>query len=604
MDHPPSPAPTDFAGAVDSVITLLRQRLAFDFTAVTRRSGDHWVVLSSADEHYGLGPGAVLDWQDTLCARVEEGLAPEVTPRVADVPALAETCDALGVTGGAFVSVPIADADGRTLGTLCALDREPRDASLHDELPLLRTLTQLLAALLTQELVAQSEQRRAERAEAEATVDALTGVGNRRSWDRTFAAEESRCRRYGASAGVLVLDVDGLKPLNDTLGHAAGDALLRAVATTVLASVRESDSVCRIGGDEFAVLLPECDGERLARVGGRVHAALERAGLSASLGSALRSARVTLQAAWAQADAEMYDAKRRRALGRDATDPSAARPLPVQPALVRTIAALAPTLDVDAGPERRVDELLALARTHLRMETAFLTRFDGDRSHVRALSGEGRGARTETWTSQRAATYCQRLVDGRIPEVVPDTAAHPELATLPATTTRGIGAYVGVPVRAPDGSVYGALCCTSPTPDPTLTSRDAALLRVLAQGLEHALAADDEAEGRRGLVLRRIEEVVGTGGPAIALQPIVQVSTGEVWAYEALSRFPAGTPAPDRWFADALDVGQGVRLEMAAASAALARRPTPETVLTVNTSAETLRSPRARCRSRAVSSAP
>jgi diguanylate cyclase (GGDEF)-like protein len=91
--------------------------------------------------------------------------------------------------------------------------------------------------------------------EAHAESDALTGVMNRRGFERELKRAASYVQRYGGNAALVYLDLDGFKPVNDRFGHAAGDAVLTAVAAILVASVRASDSVARIGGDEFAVLL-------------------------------------------------------------------------------------------------------------------------------------------------------------------------------------------------------------------------------------------------------------------------------------------------------------------------------------------------------------
>jgi diguanylate cyclase (GGDEF)-like protein len=91
--------------------------------------------------------------------------------------------------------------------------------------------------------------------EAHAESDPLTGVMNRRGFERELTRAAAHVQRYGGNAALVYLDLDGFKPVNDAFGHAAGDAVLVAVAATLVASVRASDIVARIGGDEFAVLL-------------------------------------------------------------------------------------------------------------------------------------------------------------------------------------------------------------------------------------------------------------------------------------------------------------------------------------------------------------
>jgi diguanylate cyclase (GGDEF)-like protein len=88
--------------------------------------------------------------------------------------------------------------------------------------------------------------------------DPLTGLPNRRHFDAALAAECDRAARSGEEALLLILDIDHFKRVNDTHGHPAGDAVIRAVAHSLRDSVRPSDTPARIGGEEFAVILPNC----------------------------------------------------------------------------------------------------------------------------------------------------------------------------------------------------------------------------------------------------------------------------------------------------------------------------------------------------------
>jgi len=96
---------------------------------------------------------------------------------------------------------------------------------------------------------------RAEAAEALADHDVLTPTLNRRGFLAALNRTMAWCQRYGGEAALLYLDLDGFKAINDRLGHAAGDAALVHVAQLLLASVRETDAVGRLGGDEFGVVL-------------------------------------------------------------------------------------------------------------------------------------------------------------------------------------------------------------------------------------------------------------------------------------------------------------------------------------------------------------
>jgi diguanylate cyclase len=89
--------------------------------------------------------------------------------------------------------------------------------------------------------------------------DALTGLANRRHFEMALAAEIDRVARAGESALLLLLDIDHFKRVNDTHGHPAGDAVLRAVARSLADCVRPMDTVARFGGEEFVIILPNCE---------------------------------------------------------------------------------------------------------------------------------------------------------------------------------------------------------------------------------------------------------------------------------------------------------------------------------------------------------
>lgn len=156
-------------------------------------------------------------------------------------------------------------------------------------------------------------QLRAEAAATASQADALTGLLNRRGFDRVLLIEEKRSKRApDLDDTIFVIDLDGLKTVNDTEGHAAGDRLIRLAADTLDRSIRGSDQLFRIGGDEFVILATESTPPGADVLLQRLRSALDEAGVAASIGSASRMAGGTLIEAFSDADHAMYRDKEAR----------------------------------------------------------------------------------------------------------------------------------------------------------------------------------------------------------------------------------------------------------------------------------------------------
>ncbi len=208
-------------------------------------------------------------------------------------------------------------ADERLIGAL-VLSRRTDEAWSRSDVALLETAADELSIAL-QRAVAQQA------AELGARIDALTGLPNRGHFDE-LAELLSRGRRAGDALGVLMIDIDHFKGLNDTFGHAVGDVVLRAVAQSIASGVRAADTPARYGGEEFAVLLRRATTEQACDVALRVRAAVaaldtlalgvvDGRPVSVSVGVAVSEASgETVAELVRRADDALYTAKRR---GRD-----------------------------------------------------------------------------------------------------------------------------------------------------------------------------------------------------------------------------------------------------------------------------------------------
>ncbi len=188
------------------------------------------------------------------------------------------------VTGGLgirfYAGHPVYAEDGSPIGTVCVIDRQPREFSQSDR-DSLRDLAALVETELHREQLSETQRELiAERdvLERKASIDGLTRLWNRDTILRLLQMEVSRAAR-GKPLTVAILDVDNFKTVNDTHGHAAGDRVLAHVAERIRGGVRDFDAVGRYGGDEFLAVLGDCRLETAAAVCERVRAAVEGAAI-------------------------------------------------------------------------------------------------------------------------------------------------------------------------------------------------------------------------------------------------------------------------------------------------------------------------------------
>jgi len=169
------------------------------------------------------------------------------------------------ISGG--VSVPLREDNVGVIGTLAVFwrgtDQVPEDGVIGALEELARTSAPAIRNAQKFRLARQL-----------ADVDGLTSLHNRRYFHETLAREAARAHRYERRLALVILDIDDFKETNDRLGHLGGDAVLAAVAERLLTAVRRADIACRVGGDEFAVILPEAGGRDAEQLYQRIQFAI------------------------------------------------------------------------------------------------------------------------------------------------------------------------------------------------------------------------------------------------------------------------------------------------------------------------------------------
>jgi EAL domain-containing protein (putative c-di-GMP-specific phosphodiesterase class I) len=220
---------------------------------------------------------------------------------------------------------------------------------------------------------------------------------------------------------------------------------------------------------------------------------------------------------------------------------------------------------------RSIDRMLLAVRTHLDMDVAFVSEFNGRDRVFRHVSCAAVNVVIRPGDSEPLDDgYCLQVVEGRIPQLIPDTSAVPVLASIQSTAQIPIGAHISVPILLSDGSVYGTFCCFSVTPKMSLDERDLRMMEAFAELLAHQIEGDLVVVRAHQQKLDRISAVLEMGQPGIVYQPIYRISDRQLVGIECLSRFLLEPQrGPDVWFEEAHAIGLGVRLELNAILTAL-----------------------------------
>lgn len=308
MDGSPFPS---FRAASDATLAYLQEHYPMGLWMVTRTIGEDWIVLRAQDTRYDVADGDLFVWSDSFCSRMVKGEAPTIAPDSQRIPAYAEAPIGQQIPIKSYIGFPL-EADGELFGTLCAIDTTTKPEALTQADELIGLLARLLSTVLESDMRVNRLSALADSLEDAAHRDALTGVLNRRGWDQLIARAEMNRTAYGQSHCVVMVDLDGLKAINDRYGHAAGDATIGRAAAAILRASAQPDVVARLGGDEFAVLLEEPDALLPDPFVRQLHRALREAGVSAAVGAARSDATTSLTQAMHEADQQMYRGKGNR----------------------------------------------------------------------------------------------------------------------------------------------------------------------------------------------------------------------------------------------------------------------------------------------------
>lgn len=338
-----------------------------------------------------------------------------------------------------------------------------------------------------------------------ARTDVLTELPNRRHLTEHLHETMARVDRTKRMMALLFLDIDHFKSINDSLGHDIGDQLLRQFGKRLQKTMRQVDFVGRLGGDEFMMVVEELANEEgVETVAQKILNSLAvnfefettKMPITTSIGIALYAGGpVTADALIRRADQAMYQAKRSGRntfkLAREDTAATFSAQQKTDSAFFANLISLSAGKKEGSNIDQFMQETLRAIRTHLGMDVAFISHFtEGKRefSYVDSLSANP--PITVGGSDPLEDSYCQRVVDGRLPGLLPDAFLNAEAMSLPATRILPVRAHISVPIILKGGEIYGTYCCFSYSPDQSLNERDLSVMQVFADQVARQLESE------------------------------------------------------------------------------------------------------------------
>lgn len=303
--------------AIQHLLSRMQSQTPLKTWVFSEVVGNDWKILACVDPVFNLQVGHVIPWSDSVCWRMLLADGPLYAGNLGTVPdfAAAPIVRELGLNS--YFGLPLA-ISGHMQGMLCGFAREEVGHDLAQHVPLADTVGRTILTFWQQKLRRDADRSKLDQLRREAVTDPLTGLLNRRGLRnhiRRVRPDDSALEPFA----MIVVDLDGLKAVNDRFGHDAGDALITGAAQAMRSVLRVNDAVARIGGDEFSIYLPLREVAQLDEMIERIEVGLASQNVSATLGYSWSDGSVPPDYVYRRADHHLIAQKRRKKAGGQGT---------------------------------------------------------------------------------------------------------------------------------------------------------------------------------------------------------------------------------------------------------------------------------------------
>lgn len=299
-----------FTAASRAVLAHLQHRFSLGIWMVTETTDNDWTILYTEGDGYDITEGSVLNWSDSICYRMLQGLGPQYAACVSDLPAYAAApvCSQLSID--AYIGVPLSRQDGTLFGTLCGIDKNPQPKLGNEQLSVLKLFANLLCLTLEDNTKPDVIPGAVSLPHLALYQDRLTGLLNKNAWNFAIAEEEVRLRRYGGDVSVFIIELKANYFTDDVFIHPNDESQIQKLAFYLCNRLRQSDIVARVEENVIVVLARDCDLDSAAQLETLLEVDMMRNRITACIGKATRNTYGTIGDAIKQADENLVANKK------------------------------------------------------------------------------------------------------------------------------------------------------------------------------------------------------------------------------------------------------------------------------------------------------
>lgn len=249
----------NFEEAANDILQLLHDRLGFGLWMVTRTESDNWIVLYSKDDKYDVKNGDVFRWSDSFCSRMVKGLGPKIAPQSDKISSYVSAPIASQVKIESYIGMPLIMSNGDLFGTLCAIDDVPHSDAIQEEEYLIQTLSKLLSTIIERDIEKENAERELQKTKLLNFSDHLTGVLNRKGWERIIEVEEKRSKRYGSPCAVAIIDLEGVNGKSEPISAYISDDIIVKSIDIINRLLNERHFASRTDDNELSILMTDSE---------------------------------------------------------------------------------------------------------------------------------------------------------------------------------------------------------------------------------------------------------------------------------------------------------------------------------------------------------